>query len=119
MLQFDASPANLISQKVVFSVDMLASSVRHWFLARSIADLLSTSNSTVSSLNIFNSLSKAVSHSAWQAAEQAAMYSASQVERATTVCFFELQDIGDPDSRKTYPEVVFLSVASPLQSESE
>jgi len=60
-----------------------------------------------------------VSHSAWQAVEHATMYSASQVERATTICFFELQDIGDPDIKKTCPEVLFLSVASPLQSKSE
>jgi len=73
----------------------------------------------VSSLNIFNSLSKVLSQSSWHVTEHAAMYYASQMERVTTVCFFELEDIGDPNSRKTCPEVLFLSVVSPIPSESE
>uniref|UniRef100_A0A7C8Z9U4 Uncharacterized protein n=1 Tax=Opuntia streptacantha TaxID=393608 RepID=A0A7C8Z9U4_OPUST len=47
------------------------------------------------------------------------MYSASDDERATTSCFFELQEIAPEPMQKTCPEVLFLSSTQPAQSLSQ
>src|SRR5437868_5570396 len=52
-------------------------------------------------------------------ASDAAMYSASVVERATIVCFLAFQATTHSESRKTNPPVDFRSPRSPAQSESE
>ena len=48
-----------------------------------------------------------------------ALYSASVLERATTVCFLLLQEIRESPRRKQYPVVDRRSVGSPAQSASE
>jgi hypothetical protein len=47
------------------------------------------------------------------------MYSASAVDRATEVCFLELQDTRDLPRNWHVPDVLFLSTLHPAQSESE
>ena len=88
------------------------------FLAKSMTDLLSICNSIFSKLPHFNSASKDNSQRPWHGALQEATYSASQVDKATTSCFLEFQDIGAPDNKNTKPEVLLLSTLSPHQSES-
>ncbi|KAE9618706.1 hypothetical protein Lalb_Chr02g0145521 [Lupinus albus] len=46
------------------------------------------------------------------------MYSASQVDNATTSCFFELQLMVTFLNLKMYPKMFFLSFLSPHQSTS-
>ncbi|KAL2322749.1 hypothetical protein Fmac_027128 [Flemingia macrophylla] len=46
-------------------------------------------------------------------------YILSQVDNATTDCFFEFQDMGRPETKNTCPIVLFLSIKSPHQSEYE
>ncbi len=48
-----------------------------------------------------------------------ATYSASIVERATTDCFLELHETGEPATKHTNPDVDLRPTVSPAQSESE
>ncbi|KAK2431447.1 hypothetical protein QL285_029671 [Trifolium repens] len=89
------------------------------FLARLIVDLLSIISFRGLFTSIFRSCSKFRIHTAWQAVRAPAIYSASQVDRATTGCFLEHQEIGPPRNLNKYPEVLLLSTLSPHQSESE
>src|SRR5713226_8338196 len=59
-----------------------------------------------------------LSHTTSQLAEQAATYSASVVLSATQDCFLLNQEITPDPILKQHPEVLFLSMALPAQSES-
>ena len=52
------------------------------------------------------------------AASEHAIYSASVLDVATTLCLVDFQEIAPPYSRNTYPEVDFRESTSPAQSES-
>src|SRR5713226_3580597 len=69
-------------------------------------------------VSYLSSLSNRLSHTASFAACPPAMYSASVLDRATALCFLELQLVIPPPSIKTYPEVDFLSFLSLAQSAS-
>src|SRR5260370_37348034 len=65
-----------------------------------------------------SSLSNRLSHTASFAVCPPAMYSASVLDSATALCFFELQLVVPPPSMNTYPEVDFLSFLLLAQSAS-
>ena len=50
---------------------------------------------------------------AWQAAEVAGTYSASEVDKATTSCVFELHEIAPDPRLNKKPDVLFLSSMLP------
>jgi len=87
------------------------------FLAKYIVDLLSTSNSTECASETFNSFKNDNNHKAWNFSEHVDMYSSSQLDKATTICFLEFYEIGELAKKKIWPMVLFLSTTSPLQSE--
>jgi hypothetical protein len=58
------------------------------------------------------------SHVASRAASEAAIYSASHVNRATIGCLFDPQAMGPPAPRNKYPLVDLQVDVSPAQSES-
>ena len=60
------------------------------------------------------SISKLRSHVASRAASEAAMYSASHVDKATIGCLLDSQVIGPPLSINRYPLVDFQIVVSPI-----
>src|SRR3954468_11097794 len=88
------------------------------FFARLIAETLSTRRVIASPSLLLSSFNRFISHMAWQAHNDAAIYSASQDESATTSSFFEHQEIGVLPSIKMYPAIDFLSSLSPHQLES-
>jgi hypothetical protein len=65
------------------------------------------------------SASSLLIHRASLAASEQAIYSASVLEVATTLCFVDFHEIALLYSKKTYPEVDFQVSRSPAQSESE
>ncbi|BAU03137.1 hypothetical protein VIGAN_UM017800, partial [Vigna angularis var. angularis] len=67
----------------------------------------------------FNSLSNCLSHTSSQVADAIALYSASALDLATTLCFLLFQDIRLPPIETQYPEVDLLSEGEPTQSASE
>ena len=66
-----------------------------------------------------SSASRFRSHVASRAASEAAMYSASHVDRATIDCLLDPQAIGAPAPRNRYPLVDLPVDVSSAQSESE
>jgi len=89
------------------------------YLARSIADLLSTSNFIFCNNSTFNPFIYESRQAAWQATSQAEMYSTSNKDRATTCSLVELYDIWDFSRKKIYLVVLFLSHFSSQQSTFE
>ncbi|WZZ43868.1 hypothetical protein YC2023_040127 [Brassica napus] len=93
--------------------------LRSWktgFFANAIADLLSTKIFVGSSCGNFSSFSKFRNQIAWQTHEVAATYSASQVERVTIGCFFDIHVKAVSPMKNTKPLVLFRSSTSPPQS---
>ena len=90
------------------------------FFALSIAPLLSTPNEIALVTSDFRrSAIKRASYIASFAAMHIAMYSASQVEVAMQVYFFELQETAPPATRNRKPLVDLRLFLHPLQSTSE
>lgn len=83
------------------------------FLERPVAGLLSIINLNDLLTLIFRSYNKLIIQIAWHADKAPAMYSTSQVDNATTGCFFEHQEMGHLRYLKKYPEVLLLSSLSP------
>jgi hypothetical protein len=85
--------------------------LRSWntlFFIRANADLLLTFNSIPSTVVLLKSPSSQPSHTPWHAATVATMYSASQVERATTFFFWDCQLIRFLPWKKATPVVLLL-----------
>ena len=59
-----------------------------------------------------------LSHMASVVAEVRALYSASQEDNVITSCFLLFQQIGEPASLNSHPEVDFLVPVQPAKSES-
>src|SRR5260370_42447392 len=75
-----------------------------------IADWLSTWRVVGALMFCFILFSSLRSQTSSFAACAAAMYSASVLDSATALCFFELQLMAAPASKKTYPDVDFRSL---------
>lgn len=118
MNNFKYSILNLVSQKIEFMSMCLLLPCGTGFLVRPIADLLSIINFTCLLTLIFISCNKFRIKTAWQADKAHAMYSASQVDNATTSYFLEHQEMGPPKYLKKYSEVLLMSTLSPHQSDS-
>uniref|UniRef100_A0A0A9BHB1 Uncharacterized protein n=1 Tax=Arundo donax TaxID=35708 RepID=A0A0A9BHB1_ARUDO len=62
------------------------------------------------------SASNRANHIAWQVAVAVAIYSASQLDNATTFCLVDCQQIGLSPRKKIIPVVLFLLSTSPARS---
>ncbi|MCH89133.1 hypothetical protein A2U01_0010026, partial [Trifolium medium] len=67
----------------------------------------------------FKSFSKNKSQISSHVALDKALYSASEDDLETVVCFFSFHDTRDEPMKKQYPVVDFLVSRQPAQSESE
>lgn len=67
-----------------------------WWFSISITDLLSKNNLIFLGSMILSSLSNISIHVVWLAAYDATMYSNSQDDKTTMLCFLEIKEIGAP-----------------------
>ena len=115
ILELHCSYLHHIPDIVILDLDMLQLVMEHYILR---ATLVVTMYTSSIHLRSNKSGSSFLSHTASQLDEQVVTYSASAVLSATQDCFMLNQEITPDPILKQHPEVLFLSMELPSQSES-
>ena len=90
-----------ITEEVELHLNVFASTVLTWILAQCKSSLLSTNNLNGLTLIFSNSSTNRMIHIPWQEAAEAAMYSASHDDNATTFCFIVFHVIAEFPMKNT------------------